>query len=84
MPLDDTEIMFKFQNLETAKEVQKMTIEKLEKSDDLLWASVDKIRESVSGLKVDVGKTVTFIGIVQTVITAVIVWWATHKVGGAQ
>ncbi len=81
MPLDDTELMLKIQSLDTHREVQKMAIEKLEKSDDMLWASVDKIRESVSGLKVDVGKTVTFIGIVQTVITAVIVWWATHKVG---
>jgi hypothetical protein len=53
-------------------------VETLEREKDLLWTAVDKIRDTVSSIRVQVAGIVGGISIVQTVVVAWIVYKTTR------
>lgn len=67
-------MMDRIHDLETEQAVQAKSIKTLEDGSRDLWATVSKIRDDVSRVKVDVAKVVAVVGIIQIIATGVIVW----------
>jgi hypothetical protein len=70
----DSALLDRIHSIATAQAVDGGRIETLEEEKDLLWKAIDKIRDAVSGLRAQVAAIVAGTAIIQTLVTAFIVW----------
>ncbi len=82
MPATESTIMEKLHVLELDQVVTKSDVKTLTHEKDLLWQAVDKIRDTVSGIRIQVAGIVGGIGIFQIIITAWIVYKITSGTKG--
>ena len=74
MPPSPSDIMEKVQLLQIEQVGTERDVESLIHEKDLLWQAVDKIRDAVYSIKIQVAGIVGIFSILQTVLTAYIVW----------
>lgn len=72
-PTEST-LIDRIHGIATAQAVDGGRLSTLEGEKDLLWSAIDKIRDAVSGLRAQVAAIVAGSAIVQTIVTAFIVW----------
>lgn len=77
MPTESA-ILEKLYALDARGQVDAGRIETLEGEKDLLWKAVDKIRDAVTGIRVQVAAIVAGSAIIQTLVTAYIVYKITR------
>lgn len=70
----ESAILEKLYALDARGQVDAGRIGTLEDEKDLIWKAVDKIRDTVSGLRAQVAAIVAVSAIIQTLVTALIVW----------
>jgi hypothetical protein len=73
MPTESA-ILDKLSNFGATQAGHAARIDTLEGEKDILWKAIDKIRDSVSGLRAQVASIVAVSAVVQTIVTAFIVW----------
>ncbi len=71
--------MDKLYALDKAQGITDTRLDSLERSEGMLWDTVNKIRDDVGKVKVEVAKVVAIVGIIQVLATGVIVWSLTKN-----
>jgi hypothetical protein len=74
----ESAILEKLHTLDIRSQVDSGRLDTLEGEKNLLWGAVDKIRDAISGIRAQVAAIVAGSAIIQTFVTAFIVWKITR------